>query len=89
MPLETWLVWPSREALAREVRMGARRALAWVTRVLTLGGLLWVAVADAEVRGWPGVEFVAGTLCGFCAAAAVLWAYYRMTLEHRRCAKGS
>jgi signal transduction histidine kinase len=83
MPLDTWLVWPSREALSREARTAARRALAWLTRILTLGGLLWATIADAEVRGWPSVGLAAGGLCGYGAAGAVLWGYFRTTLEHR------
>ncbi|WP_405773360.1 sensor histidine kinase [Streptomyces sp. NBC_01538] len=79
MTKNDWLRWPSREALGREGISRNRRRLAWVTRLLVLGMLLWGAVSSEPPRGWDSALAVGGVLC----AALLAWALYRTTFQHR------
>ncbi|MEU3187520.1 histidine kinase [Streptomyces sp. NPDC006923] len=79
MTPEAWTNWPSREALSREGRGGARRWPARSIRTLVLGALLWSTFSQRQVYGWAAVAAVAGVF----AVAACVWAFYRTTLRHR------
>ncbi|CAM5334440.1 sensor histidine kinase [Streptomyces aurantiogriseus] len=79
MTENAWTRWPSREALGREGIPRPRRLLAWAVRLLVLGVLLWSAFHDSRVHGWGTVAGVGGVLL----AGALVWAFLRMTLEHR------
>jgi signal transduction histidine kinase len=74
-----WMRWPSREALGREGISQPRRLLAWGTRMLVLGMLLWGVFTGAHVHGWGAV----GAAAGVIVAALVSWALFRTTLAHR------
>jgi signal transduction histidine kinase len=79
MLTEHWRAWPSREALSRTWRSGPRRRLAWVSRVLIAGVLLWVVLSRTEVRGWQVSWLAAGAV----SATGLMRIYYRTTLERR------
>ncbi|WP_055532394.1 sensor histidine kinase [Streptomyces graminilatus] len=79
MTKNDWLSWPSQEALGREGISRNRRRLAWATRMLVLGMLLWGAVSGNPPRGWDSVLAVGGVV----AAALLAWALYRTTFQHR------
>ncbi|MGY1497077.1 sensor histidine kinase [Streptomyces sp. QTS52] len=79
MTKNDWLRWPSREALGREGISRNRRRLAWATRMLVLGMLLWGAVSSNPPQGWDSALAVGGVL----AAALLAWALYRTTFQHR------
>jgi signal transduction histidine kinase len=74
-----WLRWPSQEALGREGISRNRRRLAWATRMLLLGMLLWGAVSSNPPRGWDSALAVGGVML----AALLAWALYRTTFQHR------
>ncbi|MFF5983105.1 sensor histidine kinase [Streptomyces olindensis] len=74
-----WTRWPSREALGREGLSRSRCLLAWTVRALVLGVLLWGAFADTPTGGWKAVAGAGGVLL----AAALAWAFFRTTLQHR------
>ena len=74
-----WTRWPSREALGREATTRPRRLLGWVTRSLVLALLLWGVLNRSHVQGWG----VLGAVAGILLSAAVAWALFRTTLEHR------
>jgi signal transduction histidine kinase len=74
-----WTRWPSKEALGRDGIPRPRRLLAWAVRLLVLGVLLWSAFHDSRLHGWAVVAGVGGVLL----AAALAWAFLRVTLEHR------
>lgn len=73
------LRWPSREALGREGISRNRSLLAWATRLLVLGMLLWGAATSNPPRGWASALAVGGVLF----AALLAWALYRTTFQHR------
>ncbi|WP_371662982.1 sensor histidine kinase [Streptomyces sp. NBC_00280] len=79
MTKNDWLRWPSQEALGREGISRNRRRLAWATRMLVLGMLLWGAVSSNPPRGWDSALAVGGVLI----AALLAWALYRTTFQHR------
>ncbi|MEV6617636.1 histidine kinase [Streptomyces sp. NPDC051051] len=79
MMRDTFLRWPSREALGREGIPRPRRLLAWAVRLLVAGLLLWSAFHDDRVHGWTAVAGAGGVL----VAAALAWAFFRLTVEHR------
>lgn len=79
MTENAWTRWPSKEALGRDGIPRPRRLLAWAVRLLVLGVLLWSALHDRRVHGWAVVAGVGGVLL----AAALAWAFLRVTLEHR------
>lgn len=79
MTENAWMRWPSREALGREGISQPRRLLAWGTRMLVLGMLLWGVFTGAHVHGWGAV----GAAAGVIVAALVSWALFRTTLAHR------
>ncbi|MFC9290686.1 sensor histidine kinase [Streptomyces sp. NPDC057052] len=79
MMRETFLRWPSREALGREGIPRPRRLLAWAVRLLVAGVLLWSAFHDDRVHGWTAVAGAGGAL----VAAVLAWAFFRLTVEHR------
>ncbi|NEA65010.1 histidine kinase [Streptomyces sp. SID12488] len=79
MTKNDWLRWPSQEALGREGISRNRRRLAWATRMLVLGMLLWGAVSGNPPRGLHSALAVGGVL----AAALLAWALYRTTFQHR------
>ena len=79
MTENSWVRWPSREALGREQTTRPRRLLGWVVRALVLGMLLWGAFNSSHVRGWG----VLGAVAGILLAAVVGWALFRTTLAHR------
>jgi signal transduction histidine kinase len=74
-----WTRWPSQEALGRTGISRPRRMLAWAVRALVLGMLLWGVFHNSRVHGWGAVLAAACVL----VAAAVSWAFFRTTLEHR------
>ncbi|MFG3282410.1 sensor histidine kinase [Streptomyces sp. NPDC048111] len=80
MTVETWLGWPSREALSREGVSRARRNLARGIRAVVLASLLWSTFAAKRGPGeWAwvgGVALVLGCL-------VVGRAFYRFTYDHR------
>lgn len=79
MLMDLWQTWPSQEALTRQTRSRARRALGWAMRLPVIGALLWAVLSNAKLHGWPSLWLAGGSM----AAAALLRLYYRMTLEHR------
>jgi signal transduction histidine kinase len=74
-----WTRWPSREALGRAGISQARRLLVWAVRLLALAMLLWSALTGRHVHGWGMLAAAAGVV----VAAALAWAFYRTTLQHR------
>ncbi|MCW7945963.1 histidine kinase [Streptomyces hygroscopicus] len=74
-----WTRWPSREALSRAGDSSARRALAWTTRLVALGMLLWTTFTDDRLHAWGIATAAVGVL--LCGAGA--WAYFQTTLQHR------
>ncbi|MFD7017108.1 sensor histidine kinase [Streptomyces sp. NPDC059161] len=80
MNQETWLSWPSREALSRADLTPARRNLARSIRAVVFGALLWSAFAGRTgAGGWTvaaGVAVVVG-----CALLART--FFRLTYAHR------
>ncbi|MEU9101103.1 histidine kinase [Streptomyces sp. NPDC048361] len=80
MTVETWLDWPSREALSRTGLTPARRNLAWGVRAVVLGALLWSTFSRGQGPGrWA---WVAGpALVGVCAVLGRT--FYRCTYAHR------
>ena len=74
-----WTRWPSREALTRAGVSGARRAVAWTTRLAGIGMLLWTTLADGNLHSGGIVAAALGVL--LCGAGA--WAFFRTTLHHR------
>ncbi|WP_327698125.1 sensor histidine kinase [Streptomyces sp. NBC_00459] len=79
MTKNDWLRWPSQEALGREGISRNRRRLAWATRMLVLGTLLWGAVSGNPPRGRDSALAVGGVLL----AALLAWALHRTTFQHR------
>ncbi|MEV5942431.1 histidine kinase [Streptomyces sp. NPDC051994] len=80
MNRETWLSWPSREALSRADLTPARRNLARSIRAVVFGALLWSTFAGRTgAGGWTvaaGVAVVVG-----CALLART--FFRLTYAHR------
>ncbi|MEV5280662.1 histidine kinase [Streptomyces sp. NPDC052811] len=80
MNRETWLSWPSREALSRADLTPARRNLARSIRAVVFGALLWSTFAGRTgAGGWTvaaGVAVVVG-----CALLART--FFRFTYAHR------
>ncbi|MFE5136777.1 sensor histidine kinase [Streptomyces fagopyri] len=74
-----WTRWPSREALSRAGVPGARRALAWTTRLFALGVLLWSTFSHSDLSGWG----TAAAALGVVACGAGAWAFWQTTLQHR------
>ncbi|MGP3774756.1 sensor histidine kinase [Streptomyces sp. SDT5-1] len=74
-----WTEWPSREALSRVGVTRARRMLARAVRVVVVGVLVWTAVTQRGVSDLA--LFLAPVLLLVCAAVA--WAFFRTTLDHR------
>ncbi|MEV6838044.1 histidine kinase [Streptomyces sp. NPDC051133] len=79
MTENAWTRWPSREALGREGASRARRLLTLAVRLLVIAMLLWGAYHQKHVGLWSGFAALAGVL----AAAALGWAFFRTTYEHR------
>ncbi|AYG79899.1 Sensor histidine kinase DesK [Streptomyces hundungensis] len=80
MTQETWLGWPSREALSRVGLTRARRNLAWGIRALVFGALLWSTFSkDRAAGGWAWVAGF-GLVVGCVLLARV---FFRLTYEHR------
>ncbi|MGW1868190.1 sensor histidine kinase [Streptomyces mauvecolor] len=82
MTLETWLSWPSREALSREGLTRARRNVARGIRAVVFGGLLWSTFSSKQGPGNRAWAWVAGValVVGSVMLARV---FFRLTLEHR------
>ncbi|MGW2862353.1 sensor histidine kinase [Streptomyces sp. SDr-06] len=78
MTPETWLSWPSREALSREGLSRARRNLARGIRIVAFGALLWSTFSNGPGHyAWVGgVALV--LVCGLLGRAL-----FRFTLDHR------
>ncbi|MFF7155238.1 histidine kinase [Streptomyces sp. NPDC008139] len=74
-----WTSWPSKEALSRENRSSARRAFGRGVRLLFAAAALWGILARTDLNGW----LTAVSVLGLAAAAVVVWAFFRFTLEHR------
>ena len=74
-----WTEWPSREALSRQGVTRARRMLARAVRSVVVGVLVWTAVTQRGVSDLA--LFLAPVLLLVCAAVA--WAFFRTTLDHR------
>jgi signal transduction histidine kinase len=75
---ELFTSWPSREALSREGRVGARRRLAHVIRLVVIGALIWSSFSDREVS-------LPGALLAAAGAFAAAWGarfFYARTLRH-------
>lgn len=80
MTQETWLGWPSPEALSRVGLTRARRNLAWGIRALVFGALLWSTFSkDRAAGGWAWVAGF-GLVVGCVLLARV---FFRLTYEHR------
>ncbi|MFI9808068.1 sensor histidine kinase [Streptomyces sp. NPDC052301] len=79
MTENAWTRWPSREALGREGASRARRLLTVAVRLLVIAMLLWGAYNQKHVGVWNGFAALAGVL----VAAALGWAFFRTTYEHR------
>ncbi|MEU7058801.1 histidine kinase [Streptomyces sp. NPDC046197] len=79
MTENAWTRWPSREALGRAGVSRPRRMLAWGTRVLVLGMLLWGVFNGSHAHGWDAVAAAAGVIL----TGLVAWALFRTTLDHR------
>ncbi|MCX5386132.1 sensor histidine kinase [Streptomyces sp. NBC_00083] len=80
MTLETWLDWPSREALSRVGLTRVRRNLAWGVRAVVLGALLWSTFSSRQGPGhWAWVAGLA--LVAVCALLGR--EFFRFTLAHR------
>jgi signal transduction histidine kinase len=77
--MTNWTSWPSREALSRDARPRSRRGIGLAVRLVLVGGGLWGVVARADLGAWPTVAAVAALL----AACGAVWAFFRLTLEHR------
>ncbi|MVO89738.1 sensor histidine kinase [Streptomyces sp. p1417] len=79
MTRETWVDWPSREALAGDRATRIRRLITWFVRGALLGLLVWTTLFRGGAPGWSvalGLVVIA-----VCAAAVVV--YFRVTLEQR------
>lgn len=76
--MSTWTSWPSREALSRENRPRARRGLGRLFRIGVFVAAVWGIVAKSGLGPWETV----GACIGVVAAAGVVWAYFRLTLNH-------
>lgn len=76
---ETWLRWPSREALASEKMTRPRLLLSWFVRAVFIGLLLWNTLFRAGIPAWGTALGLA--LIVICALAVT--AYFRATLEQR------
>ncbi|MER5468451.1 histidine kinase [Streptomyces sp. NPDC002935] len=75
----TWMRWPSREALSRQGVHQARRVFTRVTRAIALTALIATTLTNTELNGWALAGGITGILvCGFLA-----WGFWRTTLEHR------
>ncbi|MEU2955244.1 sensor histidine kinase [Streptomyces xanthochromogenes] len=80
MTLETWLGWPSREALAREGITRARRNLARAVRAVVFATLLWSTLTNERAPGdWAWVGGIALVL----GCALLGRAFFRFTYDHR------
>lgn len=77
--MTNWTSWPSREALARDARPHARRGIGLGVRLVLVGAALWAVVARTDLGGWQTAAAVVALLC----ACAGVWAFFRLTLEHR------
>ncbi|MFI6685976.1 sensor histidine kinase [Streptomyces sp. NPDC050485] len=80
MTLETWLSWPSREALSRADQTRAKRNLARTIRALVLGALLWSTFTS---RAGAGSWIVAAGVAVVVTCALLARAFFRFTLDHR------
>ncbi|MER5181960.1 histidine kinase [Streptomyces sp. NPDC002896] len=79
MTYNAWTRWPSREALSRVGVSRARRLIAWTTRTLALGLLLWTTFNSGHANGWGAAgAVVLVVLCGLAG-----WAFFRTTFQHR------
>ncbi|KIF77120.1 histidine kinase [Streptomyces sp. 150FB] len=78
MTTEVFTSWPSREALAREGRVGARRRLTQVIRLAVLGALIWSTFSNRGVSLTVALLAVGGTV----AAAWCARFFYATTLRH-------
>ncbi|WP_030563162.1 sensor histidine kinase [Streptomyces aureocirculatus] len=79
MTRETWVGWPSREALVSDKVPRTRRLVSWFVRGVFLGLLIWSTLCRGGVPGW-GVA-LGLVVIAVCAAAIVV--YFRVTLEQR------
>ncbi|NGO76648.1 sensor histidine kinase [Streptomyces sp. YC504] len=79
MTRNSWLRWPSREALSRERLGGQRSALAWIGRAAIAGFVLWNVITEPAAPTWESSVDVAVLLV--CALGWQL--FLRTTLAHR------
>lgn len=79
MTRDTWMAWPSREALSRSYRGAIHRRYSGVMRLLILAALLGGTFAEGGFARQHPVVVVA---CGLLAAGAVV-ALNRLTLANR------
>ncbi len=77
MTRNSWLRWPSREALSRDTR--PRSVLGWVVRILVIAVVLWRVVREQDLGNWD-VYAEAGTLIGSMIG---VWLFLETTLAHR------
>lgn len=79
MTLDSWVSWPSREALTSERVSPHRRMLTWCVRLGVLGLLLWRMATERDVLSWQNAVVVLGLVA--CGVGG--FAFYRTTLAHR------
>lgn len=79
VPMQSWTVWPAREALAPVGVPQARRAISWAVRIVFAGMFLWGVLHQGVFRGWGYGALAAGVLLGVVA----VWQYRLTTLGQR------
>ena len=77
--MSTWTSWPSREALSREARPRARWRMGRGVRLALVAAALWGIIAKGGFTPWQTVAACAGV----AVAYGIVWAYFRVTLQHR------
>ncbi|MBM9507217.1 sensor histidine kinase [Actinacidiphila acididurans] len=77
--MNSWTSWPSREALTRRDRSPTRLGIGRGVRLVLMGGAVWAVVSRGDLGPWQAMGAVLGLLVAF----AVVWLYFRTTLDHR------